>query len=164
MGTSQGPTRPSAKCCTWVRATPNIYTGWEMQGGLGGYRWVKNYVWPSNVHSQLKKLTASWAAPKQRGQQVKEGDSPSLLHTHEILSGILNPALGSSVQERHGSFRVCPETAHKIGQRDGTALLWGKAETNGVVVQPGEEKAMGRSNDSLLVLKEGLQERWGQTF
>lgn len=54
--------------------------------------------------------------------------------------------------------------AHKMGgQKDGMAPLWGKAETDGVA-QPGEEKGMGRSNGSLLVLKEGLQEMWGQTF
>ena len=32
------------------------------------------------------------------------------------------------------------------------------------VVQPGEKKAPGRPYCCLSVLKEGLQERWGQTF
>lgn len=35
-GISWGSTRPSAKCCTWVRATSSINTRWGMQGeGLG---------------------------------------------------------------------------------------------------------------------------------
>jgi len=45
----------------------------------------------------------------------------------------------------------------------GMNLLCGKAERVGVV-QPGEEKALGRTYCSLPVLKGGLKERWGQYF
>jgi len=29
---SQGSTKPSARSCTWVEATPNISTSWGMKG------------------------------------------------------------------------------------------------------------------------------------
>lgn len=151
MGTSRGPTRLRAKCCTQVRATPKYqYRLGDAGRRTWGYRCMKSWVWPSNVHLQLRKQTAPGAASKQHGQQVKEGDSPSLLHPHETPPGLLHPPVRSSVQERHWPVRVCPEMAHKIGQRDGMPHLWGKTETGGV------ETALGRSYCSLSVLKEGL--------
>jgi len=46
-------------------------------------------------------------------------------------------------QERPGHVGVRPEEAHKNDPRAGTPLLRGKAERVGVV-QPGEEKALGK--------------------
>ena len=52
---------------------------------------------------------------------------------------------------------------HKIDLRAGAPLLWGQAERAGAV-QPGEEKAPGRPDCGLPVLKGSLQKRWGQAF
>ena len=90
---------------------------------------------------------------KKHGQQVEGGDSAPLLCSGETLSGVLRPALESSAQERHGPVGAGPEEGHKNDQRDGTPLLWGKAERVGVV-QPGEEKAPGRPYCSLSIQKE----------
>ena len=45
--------------------------------------------------------------------------------------------------------------SHKNDPRDGASLLGGQAERAGAV-QPGEERALGRPENSLLVSKEGL--------
>ncbi|PKU28404.1 hypothetical protein llap_21292 [Limosa lapponica baueri] len=55
-----------------------------------------------------------------------------------------------------------PEEAQK-DERAGTPLLGGQAERAGVV-QPGEEKALGRPYSNLPIPKGGLQERWGGTL
>jgi len=80
---------------------------------------------------------------KQRGQQVKGGDSVPLLHSSKTPLGVLCPALGSTAQERHGPVGMDPEEGHKNDQRTGAPLLQGKAERV-AVVQPGEQKAAGR--------------------
>jgi len=49
---------------------------------------------------------------------------------------------------------------HKNDQRAGTPLLGGKAERVGVV-QPGEEKALGRPYSGLSGLKRGLNKKDG---
>ncbi|PKU42453.1 rna-directed dna polymerase from mobile element jockey-like [Limosa lapponica baueri] len=81
----------------------------------------------------------------------------------ETPPGILQAALESSTQEGHGPVWTGPVEGHKNGQRAGAPLLQGQAERAGVV-QPGEEKALGRPYGSLPVLKRGLQERWGGTL
>ena len=77
------------------------------------------------------------------GQQVEGSDSAPLLWSGETPSGVLCPALEPSAQERHGTVGAGPEEGHKDAQRDGTPLVWGKAERVGAV-QPGEERAVGR--------------------
>ncbi|PKU39460.1 rna-directed dna polymerase from mobile element jockey-like [Limosa lapponica baueri] len=60
---------------------------------------------------------------KKHGQQVEGGDSAPLLHSAETSPGVLQAALESPAQERHGPVGVGPEEGHKDDQRAGTPLL-----------------------------------------
>jgi len=59
---------------------------------------------------------------KQRGQQVKGGDSAPLLHSGGSPPGVLHPALEPSAQDRQGAVGVGPEEATKMMQ--GLEHLW----------------------------------------
>ena len=73
--------------------------------------------------SQSRKSIAYWAASNLLGQQA-EGDDPAhLLCTGETSPGVLHPDVESSLQERCGPVRVCPEKGHKNDSRDGTPHL-----------------------------------------
>ena len=84
-----------------------------------------------------------WLHQEKCGQQVKGGDSAPLLCYGETPPGVLRSALETSARERHGPVGAGPKTSHKNDQRDGTALLGGKAERVGVV-QIGEVKPPDR--------------------
>ena len=111
------------------------------------------YHFKDQHFSRCKKFT--WLHQKKCGQQVKGGDSASLLCAVEVSPGVLRPEVESSVLPRYG---VHPEEGHKNDPRDGTPLLHEKAERAGAV-QPGEEKALGRPESGLSVSKGELQER-----
>ena len=104
---------------------------------------------------------------KKCGQHVNGGDSASLLCFYEAPPHpawmVLCPAVEPSAQEGHGAAGAGPKETHKNDLRDGTHLLWGKAERIGTV-QPGELKALGTPYTSFSMFKEDLQERWTETF
>ncbi|KAK4811780.1 hypothetical protein QYF61_005348 [Mycteria americana] len=54
---------------------------------------------------------------------AERGGSPLLLCSHETPPGVLYPALGPAVQERHGPARAGTEEGHRNDPRTGTALL-----------------------------------------
>ena len=56
---------------------------------------------------------------KKRVQQGEGGNPAHLLCTGETSSGILHIDVESSVQERHGPVRVCPEEDHKNDRQNG---------------------------------------------
>ncbi|GAB0197195.1 hypothetical protein GRJ2_002184800 [Grus japonensis] len=70
--------------------------------------------------SQQCALAAQKAKPcsglhqKQHDQQVKGGDPAPLLHSGETPPGVVNPALGSPIKERHGPLGATPEEATKM--------------------------------------------------
>ncbi|KAJ7419241.1 hypothetical protein WISP_55141 [Willisornis vidua] len=76
--------------------------------------------------------------PKQCGQQVREMTLP--LCSAETLPAELPPALGPQ-HRKDMELLDSVQRRHQDDQRDGAALLGGKAERIGIA-QPGEEKAL----------------------
>ena len=66
--TSWSSARPRARSCTCVRAIPSTNTGWVKNGWRAAVwrTWVcwliRSSIWPSNVCSQPRRPTISWAA------------------------------------------------------------------------------------------------------
>ena len=69
---SRSSTRSSTRSCTWVRATPAINTVWgikEWKAALPrrtwGHRWMKSWIWATDVYLQPRRPTISWAASRE---------------------------------------------------------------------------------------------------
>ena len=84
------------------------------------------------------------------GQLVEGSDSVPPLCAGETSPGVPHPGVESLIQEWYGSVVVHPEQGHKNDSRDGTPPLWEQVGRAGAV-QPGEEKALGRSDSDPLV-------------
>lgn len=82
---------------------------------------------------------------------------------YEAPSRILYPSQGPPAQERYGALGMDPEGGHKEDQRAGAPLLWREVEVTGLV-QPWEQKVLGRPFSSLPTFKGGLQKRWRMTL
>jgi len=106
----------------------------------------------SNVLSQPRRPTVSWAASREAWPAGRGRCLCPATCSYEAPPGVLRPAPESSAQERHGPVGTGPEEGQKNDQRSGTPLLRGQAERVGAV-QPGEEKAAGRPCCGLSVLK-----------
>ena len=162
MWTSWSSIRPSAMSCTWVRAIPNTSTGWAESGLRAALRrrtwgwWLmRSSTWPSNVHSQPRRATVSWAAAKAVWTAWwGRWFCPST----PLWSDSAGSPASSSGALSTGQTWSCWNGfrgGHSNDLRAGIPLLWGKAERVDTV-QPGEEKAAGRPYCSISVLKGGL--------
>lgn len=89
-------TRPSKTSCTSVRAIPSTNMGWADNGwrlALGRSLWMEKSMWLYNGRLHSEKKTHPGLYQKKCEQQVKRGDSVSLLCTCETPPGILCPGL-----------------------------------------------------------------------
>lgn len=65
---------------------------------------------------QLRKPIAIWSASKKRGQRVKGGDSPLLLHSCDTLPRLLSSALGLPAKGRYRPATAVRDEGHKNDQ------------------------------------------------
>ena len=137
--TSWSSIRPSVRSRTCMGAIPSTRTGWakidweqSWEEALGGIGWWEAQHDLSICARSPEGQLYPGLHQKQRGQQVKGGDSAPLLCCGEIPPGVLLPALEPSAQERHGPVGAIPKEGHNNDLRAGTPLLWGKAEGVGL--------------------------------
>ena len=109
------------------------------------------------VQGQIQKPTVSWAASQAAWSAGWGSDPAPLLCASEASPAEVHPGVESSVQDRCGPVKKCPDEGHKNDPRDRGPLPQGQAERAGAV-QPGEEKALGRLRVAFQYLKGGKKE------
>lgn len=155
VGILWGSTRPSAPGCRQF-LVQNEYRMWNegIQSSPTekdlGVLWMRGWAWPSNVYSHPWKPIVSWAASKEWPAGLVRWFSTS------ALVRLNHPALESLAQEGWTWTSWSDQMAR-------APLLWREAERVGVV-QPVDEKALGRPYSCLSVLEEGLLEKLGQVL
>ena len=90
-----GPGECKVKSCIWVVITCTISKSWgEGMNGLStallkstlGYWWMASWTWVSNVPSQSRKPTISWAASKELWSAGRgRWSCPSSLHWRDLI-------------------------------------------------------------------------------
>ena len=117
----------------------------------------KKLTWPGNVCSQPRRPTVSWAPALWVTGRGRWFWPSALLWWHPSGSPVSSSGALSTVQTWSCWSRA--RGGHSNDPRAGTPLLWGKAGRAGAV-QPGEEKAAGRS--SSLPVPEGAYKKAGE--
>ncbi|GAB0176062.1 mitochondrial enolase superfamily member 1 [Grus japonensis] len=98
-----------------------------------GEEWIESGPEEKDLGVLIHELTVCACSPESKpcpglhqkrcDQQVEGGDPAPLLHACETPPGVLRPALGAPVQERHGAVGESPEEGHEADQRAGAPLL-----------------------------------------
>lgn len=103
-----------------------------------GYWWMKNWIWACDVHSQPRKTTTCWVAPKAAWPTGWEDVIPPLCSSHETLTW--SPASSSKVPNVWNVWTCWGMSSGGpwYDQRLELADLWREADRDGAV-QPGEE-------------------------
>ena len=128
---------------------------------LGGLMDEKSSTWPTNAHSQPRRPTVPWAASPAAWPAARErGFCPSALvrpHRESCLQ------LWSPQHRKDMDLLAWGQRRPQKWSEGWSTSPMRKAERVGAV-QPGQEKAPGRSSSSLTVPEGGLQGRWRGTF
>lgn len=122
-------------------------TGWALSGWRAA---LHRRTWGCWSEYELAMCTFSLETQEYHGlhqenceHQVKGGDPPTVLHSHETP---ICSATSSSGAPNLGKAWSCWSKSRgglKDAQRDGALILWSEAETAGFV-QPGEERRLWR--------------------
>jgi len=121
--------------------------------------WMKNSTWVSNMHLQSRKQTLPWAASK---EMWPAGQGRWFSHFTPLLWNLICSTVFKSEVLNIGKTWTCwgvSRGGYENYQRAGAPLLPRQAEWAGLV-QPGEEKVLGRpcAFDRPLTPKQGVQE------